>query len=147
MKIGRVPHPSIDTEGSWAKSAYHGWRFGYGLHVICNQYRFPINAWVTTACVKDHSLIEQLLAYLNQYVGILVGDRGYFALKTLKKYIKSGIFSFTHLIYSKIYLQKRKIVLRKLIMTLLKRCKQDCFISKESRPLNQYLRLSKNFLI
>lgn len=85
MKIGRVPHPSIDTEGSWAKSAYHGWRFGYGLHVICNQYRFPINAWVTTACVKDHSLIEQLLAYLNQYVGILVGDRGYFALKTLKK--------------------------------------------------------------
>jgi Transposase DDE domain len=84
MKIGRVPHPSIDTEGSWAKSAYHGWRFGYGLHVICNQYRFPINAWVTTACVKDHSLVEQLLAYLNPYIGILVGDRGYKAIRTMK---------------------------------------------------------------
>ncbi|MBL7813570.1 MAG: transposase [Saprospiraceae bacterium] len=96
MKIGRVPHPSIDTEGSWAKSAYHGWRFGYGLHIICNQLRFPICAWVTTACVKDHSLVEQLLAYLNQYIGILVGDRGYFALRTMKKiYQKWGILMHT----------------------------------------------------
>ncbi len=38
MLLKVVPHPSIDTEASWAKSEYHGWRFGYGLHLICNRY-------------------------------------------------------------------------------------------------------------
>jgi len=44
--LGIVPHPSIDTDASWAKSAYHGCgsppgRFGYGLHLVCNEARFP----------------------------------------------------------------------------------------------------------
>lgn len=36
MLLKVVPHTSIDTEASWAKSEYHGWRFGF-----CNRYRFP----------------------------------------------------------------------------------------------------------
>ena len=88
MKINRVPHKSIDTDGSWAKSAYHNWRFGYGLHVICNQYRFPINAWVTTASVKDHTLLETLVEPLSQHIGIIVGDRGYFALRSMQNIYK-----------------------------------------------------------
>ena len=43
MKQGIVTHPSIDTDASWAKSAYHGWRFGYGLHLVCLQNRFPVS--------------------------------------------------------------------------------------------------------
>jgi hypothetical protein len=53
MKEGIIPHTSIDTEASWAKSDYHGWRFGYGLHLIVNQFRFPIAAIVATASDKD----------------------------------------------------------------------------------------------
>lgn len=79
-----VPHWSIDTDASWAKSAYHNWRFGYGLHIICNQNRFPISACVTTACVKDHTLLSTLLTHLQDYIGIVVGDRGYFAITSLK---------------------------------------------------------------
>jgi hypothetical protein len=84
MILNVVPHSSIDTEASWAKSAYHNWRFGYGLHVICNQYRFPISACVTTASVKDHTLLTTLLTHLHAYIGILVGDNGYFATTSIK---------------------------------------------------------------
>ena len=85
MLINRIPHPSIDTDASWSKSAYHGWRFGYGLHLICNQLRFPISACVTTACVKDHTVLEALIAPVSQCIGIIVGDKGYFALRSLQK--------------------------------------------------------------
>jgi Transposase DDE domain len=84
MILKVVPHSSIDTEASWAKSAYHNWRFGYGLHIICNQYRFPISACVTTASVKDHALLSTLLTHLHSYIGILVGDKGYFAITSMK---------------------------------------------------------------
>lgn len=85
---GWVPHPSIDTDASWAKSAYHGWRFGYGLHLICLENRFPIAACVTTASVKDYSLVNQLIEYiegsLKSVIGILVGDAGYRNFKVIK---------------------------------------------------------------
>jgi Transposase DDE domain len=79
-----VPHRSIDTEASWAKSAYHNWRFGYGLHIICNQFRFPISACVSTASTKDHTLLSTLLTHLHQYIGVVVGDKGYFAITSIK---------------------------------------------------------------
>jgi hypothetical protein len=85
MQTGRVPHPSIDVEASWAKSAYHQWRFGYGLHVICNRNRFPISACVTTASVKDYTLLEKLIKPLKDSIGLVIGDKGYFAVSFLQK--------------------------------------------------------------
>lgn len=84
MILGIVPHPSIDTDASWSKSAYHGWRFGYGLHLICLQNRFPVIAWVTTASVKDYSLMFKLLETIKNMVGIVVGDAGYQCLKVIQ---------------------------------------------------------------
>lgn len=84
MIQGIVPHPSIDTDASWAKSAYHGWRFGYGLHLICLQNRFPVAAWVTTASIKDHSQIFKLCEAIKNMVGIIVGDAGYQCLKVIQ---------------------------------------------------------------
>ena len=108
MKTGRIPHKSIDTDASWAKSAYHKWRFGYGLHIICNRFRFPINACVTTACVKDHTLLETLIAPLSQYMGIVVGDKGYFALKSIQKvYQKWKILVQTPHVFENVSLNSR----------------------------------------
>ena len=84
MLLKVVPHPSIDPQASWAKSAYHGWRFGYGLHLICNRYRFPLMATVTTASTKDYSLLETLIAPLQQRLGMVVADSGYFAQPVLQ---------------------------------------------------------------
>ena len=92
MVLGIVPHPSIDTDASWSKSAYHGWRFGYGLHLVCLQNRFPVAAWVTTASVKDHSQMDKLIQGLKHLIGIIVGDAGYQCLKTIKHfYYQYGI--------------------------------------------------------
>lgn len=84
MIAGIVPHPSIDTDASWSKSAYHGWRFGYGLHLVCLQNRFPVAGWVTTASLKDHTQLIQLLQPIRQMVGIVVGDAGYRCLQVIR---------------------------------------------------------------
>ena len=83
-----VPHASIDTEASWAKSDYHGWRFGYGLHLICNRYRFPLMATVTTAATKDYTLLETLIGPLQCRLGLVVADSGYFSYPALQAIYK-----------------------------------------------------------
>lgn len=83
--VGVIPHASIDTDASWAKSAYHNWRFGYGLHLVCNQYRFPIACSVTTAAEKDTTQLVPLLVHFVEQVGVVVADAGYVALGLLKQ--------------------------------------------------------------
>jgi hypothetical protein len=89
--LGIVPHDSIDTEASWGKSAYHGWpmervcSIGYGLHLLCNQHRFPLACSVTTAACKDTTQLIPLLVGFAQQVGVVVADAGYIALKLLKQ--------------------------------------------------------------
>lgn len=92
MLVGIVPHPSIDTDASWAKSAYHGWRFGYGLHLVCLQNRFPLSAWVSTASDKDYVWMDKLVQGIKTIIGIVVGDAGYQSLKVIQKlYEEYGI--------------------------------------------------------
>jgi hypothetical protein len=103
MQIGRVPHPSIDTEASWAKSAYHGWRYGFGLHLICTKNRFPVSACVTTASVKDYNILERLIEPIKDGIGLVVGDSGYFCLINLQRiYEKWGIFVNTPKLFEKV---------------------------------------------
>lgn len=85
---GIVPHSSIDTDASWGKSAYHGWRFGYGLHLLCNQYRFPLACSVTTAATKDTTQLVPLLVHFAQHLGVVVADAGYIAVNLLKQLLK-----------------------------------------------------------
>jgi len=82
---GIVPHASIDTDASWAKSAYHGWRFGYGLHLVCNEHRFPLACSVTTAASKDTTQLVPLLLHFTQQVGVVVADAGYLAVKLVQQ--------------------------------------------------------------
>ena len=77
IKEGKVPHSCIDTDASRAKSDYHGWRFGYGLHLICNENRFPVSVCVTAASAKDYLQVETLVSRLTDKIGVLVGDSGY----------------------------------------------------------------------
>lgn len=81
---GIVPHPSIDTDASWGKSPYHGWRFGYGLHVVANGFRFPVMASVTTASLKDYHQLLGLLAPLARWCHLVVGDAGYRSIRVIR---------------------------------------------------------------
>src|SRR5258706_1720496 len=50
-QVGRIPDKlrHLDTDATWSKSAYHGWVYGYGLHLTCNQVGFPVLMLVETA--------------------------------------------------------------------------------------------------
>lgn len=79
-----VPHTSIDTKASWANSDYYSWRFGYRLHLLCNRYRFPLMATVTTAFMKDYRLLKTSVAPLQERLGVVVADSRYFASRFLQ---------------------------------------------------------------
>lgn len=74
---GIAPHPSVDTDASWAKSPYHQWRFGYGLIIICNQSRFPVAAMAETATMAEPAQLATLIKPIARYVGMIVGDAAY----------------------------------------------------------------------
>src|SRR5919202_4795678 len=53
---GEVPHTSIDTEAHWGKSGWHGWVYGWKLHVatVVASVWIPIAAELTAANTADN---------------------------------------------------------------------------------------------
>ena len=60
---GEVPHSTIDTEASWSKSGYHGWWYGWKLHlaVVVGQFWMPLAAELTIASAADNLIAPLLL--------------------------------------------------------------------------------------
>lgn len=96
MLLGVVPHPSIDTDASWAKSAYHGWRFGYGIHLIVSELRFPLAACVSTAAACDKQQAKRLMNGMLPQLYMIVGDAAYRAVRFLQQLWNNfGVFCLT----------------------------------------------------
>ncbi len=53
---GIVPHSTIDTEAPWSKSGYHGWWYGWTLHIACTvaSVWIPRAARLTPANTADN---------------------------------------------------------------------------------------------
>src|SRR5215210_255170 len=53
---GVVPHSSIDTQAHWTKSGWHGWVYGWKLHLIATVGRvwIPLAAELTPANEADN---------------------------------------------------------------------------------------------
>ena len=60
-KAGRIPPRlrNLDTDATWSRSAYHGWVYGYGLHMTCNQDAFPAMLQVETTAVSESQVLDQ----------------------------------------------------------------------------------------
>ncbi len=60
-KAGRIPAKlrNLDTDATWSRSAYHGWVYGYGLHITCNQDAFLAMLQVETAAVSESQVLDQ----------------------------------------------------------------------------------------
>jgi hypothetical protein len=58
---GRLPAKlrHRDTDASWSTSGYHGWVYGYGLHLVDNRVGFPKMVQVETATVSAKVGIDQ----------------------------------------------------------------------------------------
>jgi hypothetical protein len=65
-QAGRIPDTlrHLDTDASWSKSGYHGWVYGYGLHLVDNRVGFPKGVQVETAAVAESGVIDHQAARL-----------------------------------------------------------------------------------
>jgi Transposase DDE domain len=76
---GEVPHSSIDTAAHWTKSGWHGWVYGWKLHVVSvvAAVWFPIAAVLTPANVADSDPAPDLLGEVPAEVRFVLGDLHY----------------------------------------------------------------------
>jgi hypothetical protein len=78
-EAGVVPHTSIDTDAHWTKSGWHGWVYGYKLHLATAVAAvwIPLAARVTPANRADNEEAPALLADLPAAVRFVLGDVHY----------------------------------------------------------------------
>lgn len=76
---GMVPHTSIDTEAHWTKSGWHGWVYGWKLHLVCTvaSVWIPLAAYLTPANEPDNEVADELIPELPEEVRFVLGDRHY----------------------------------------------------------------------
>ena len=76
---GIVPHASIDTEAAWSKSGWHGWWYGWKLHlaVTIGRVWIPWAAELTAANAADNEVAPSLLNELPLEVRYVLGDQHY----------------------------------------------------------------------
>ncbi len=76
---GERPHTSIDPEAHWTKSGWHGWVYGWKLHVVSvvAAVWFPVAAVLTPANIADSDPALELLRELPAEVRFVLGDRHY----------------------------------------------------------------------
>jgi hypothetical protein len=76
---GVIPHTSIDTEAGWSKSGWHGWWYGWKLHlaVTVGAVWIPLAAELTVANRGDNEVAPLLLAQLPGEVRYVLGDTQY----------------------------------------------------------------------
>jgi hypothetical protein len=79
-QAGTVPHTSIDTDAHWTKSGWHGWVYGWKLHIVvtaaCNVW-LPLAADVTSANIADNEQAPALIEVLPAGLHFLLGDQHY----------------------------------------------------------------------
>jgi hypothetical protein len=87
----------VDTDATWSKSAYHGWVYGYGLHLTCNQAGFPILAQVETAAVSESQVLDdqepQIVKALSP--DTLSGDNSYTQVRRIRHWAEQGVVLLT----------------------------------------------------
>jgi hypothetical protein len=95
---GRVPEKlrNLDQDASWRKSAYHGWVYGYSLHLTCNRAGFPKLVQVEMASLAESQVLEEkkhaLFALDPQAI---VGDNAYFKAMRVRNWAAEGVVLLT----------------------------------------------------
>lgn len=90
----RIPEKlrNLDQDASWGKSAYHGWVYGYSLHLSCNRAGFPKLVQVETASLDESIVLEQKKQALFQFSPeAIVGDHAYFKAMRVRHWAAQGV--------------------------------------------------------
>src|ERR1043165_75101 len=82
-EAGEVPHTSIDTQAHWTKSGWHGWVYGWKLHLITVVAGgwIPLSAELTAANADDGIEAAKLIwmgkCELPADIHYMLGDQHY----------------------------------------------------------------------
>jgi hypothetical protein len=78
-EAGVVPHSTIDTDAHWTKSGWHGWVYGWKLHLVCTAAAvwIPLAAKLTPANAADNKVALELVPELPLELRFLLGDQHY----------------------------------------------------------------------
>ncbi len=76
---GVVPHTSIDTQAGWTKSGWHGWVYGWKLHLVTTVAGvwIPLAAELTPANTADNQIAPKLLDRLPPDCRFVLADTSY----------------------------------------------------------------------
>ncbi len=80
-EANKIPHTSIDTQAHWTKSGWHGWVYGWKLHIIVSAacpVWLPLAAELTSANVADNEQAPTLIEDLLPGTHFLLGDQHYY---------------------------------------------------------------------
>jgi hypothetical protein len=78
-EAGVVPHTSIDCEAGWTKSGWHGWVYGWKLHLatVVAAVWIPVAARLTAANQADNEVAPALIRDLPPEARFVLGDTQY----------------------------------------------------------------------
>jgi hypothetical protein len=98
-QAGRIPDKlrHLDTDATWGKSAYHGWVYGYGLHLTCNQAGVPKLVQVETASVSESQVVAEKEAQIIQQLApdTLTADNSYTQARRIREWANQGVVLLT----------------------------------------------------
>lgn len=91
-EAGVVPHTSIDPEAHWTKSGWHGWVYGWKLHLVVTVAGvwLPLKVALTPANVADNEQARTLLADLPAAVRFVLGGSHYYDAELRERCAQEG---------------------------------------------------------
>lgn len=77
--LGIVPNTCIDTEAHWTRSNWHGWVYGWKLHLVVTvaSVWIPLSARLRPANEADNVVVLPMLDELPAEVRFVMGDSHY----------------------------------------------------------------------
>ena len=98
-KAGHIPDKlrNLDQDATWCKSAYHGWVYGYGLHVTCTENGFPRLVRVETASVSESQVLGEKESHIFKALDpySIVADNAYTQAMRIRNWAKAGVVLIT----------------------------------------------------
>lgn len=86
----------VDTTAAWSKSGYHGWVYGYGLHLTSIRNGFPVMFDVFPANVNERKVLDTKKdRLLEKGVRCIVADNGYVDKKRQVAFAEAGMLLLT----------------------------------------------------
>lgn len=96
---GRIPENlrNLDTDATWKKSGYHGWVYGYGIHLTTTQAGFPVLMEVETATFSEKQAIECKEAQILHQIKpeTVCGDDAYTKAMRIRNWAKQEVILLT----------------------------------------------------